>query len=174
MNWYVLRCVPGKEVALQQSIQSRFGVECFVPIERKRQHDNHGRFVWRERCALSSYVFVHAEKEPFVLITKSVPAVHAMMQRVNELFQYVIVPEREMQSFILVSGNKDERAVYLDPAKLNFKKGDRVRIIGGSFVGVEGYFMQIGGKHEKRVVVQLPGLLAAATAAIPAALVEKI
>ncbi len=174
MNWFVLRCVPGKEASLQQSIQERFGVECFVPIERRRQRDSHGRFTWREYCALSSYVFVHAEKDPFLLITKSVMGVHPMRHMVDGLLQLVVVPDREMQSFILVSGNRNERAVYLDPAKLNFKKGDKVRIIGGSFMGVEGYFMQIGGKHEKRVVVQIPGLLAAATAAIPAALVEKI
>ena len=40
--------------------------------------------------------------------------------------------------------------------------------------GLEGTFMQIGGKHEKRVVIQLEGIIAVATAAIPAALVEKI
>jgi hypothetical protein len=39
---------------------------------------------------------------------------------------------------------------------------------------VEGVFLQIGGKHEKRVIVQLEGLIAVATAAVPAALVEKI
>jgi hypothetical protein len=34
--------------------------------------------------------------------------------------------------------------------------------------------MQIGGKHEKRVVIQLDNIIAVATAAIPASLVEKI
>ena len=86
----------------------------------------------------------------------------------------VVVRDSDMESFIRVSGNKEERIVYLDPAKLNFSKGDRVRVIGGPFVGVEGVFLQIGGKHEKRVIVQLEGLIAVATAAVPAALVEKI
>lgn len=174
MNWYILRCYSGHEVAIQTSVQERFGVECFVPIERTRQHDRHGRFVWRERCALSTYVFIHVERDAFVNICKAVPKTFAMQHKVNELWQYTTVRDEDMQSFILVSGNKQEQATYLDPSKLNFKQGDRVRIIGGSFVGVEGYFMQIGGKHEKRVIVQLPGLLAVATAAIPAALVEKI
>ena len=47
-------------------------------------------------------------------------------------------------------------------------------MIGGPFVGVEGIFMQIGGKHEKRVIIQLEKLIAVATAAIPASMVEKI
>ena len=94
--------------------------------------------------------------------------------QVDELWTPIIVPNRDMESFIRVSGNKEERVLYLDPAKLNFKKGDRVRVIGGSLTGVEGTFMQIGGKHEKRVVIQIEKLIAVATAAIPAALVEKI
>ena len=49
-----------------------------------------------------------------------------------------------------------------------------MRVIGGTFVGVEGVFMQIGGKHEKRVIIELQGLIAVATAAIPASMVEKI
>lgn len=174
MHWFVLRCSPGKEIALQQSIQTRFGVECFVPIERKRQHDNHGRFVWRERCALSSYIFVRAEKEVFYTIPKTITSVHAMMRMEEGFWHLVIVNDKAMSDFIRVSGNKEERAVYLDPAKLHFKKGDRVRVIGGSFTGVEGYFMQIGGKHEKRVVIQLDQFIAVSTAAIPAALVEKV
>ena len=97
------------------------------------------------------------------------------MVRMSEgLLVPVIVPDREMASFIRVSGNKEEKIAYLDPSKLDFKKGDRVRVIGGSFVGVEGVFMQIGGKHEKRVIIQIEGLIAVATAAIPASLVEKI
>lgn len=174
MHWFVLRCAPGKELALLQTIQTRFGVECFVPIERKRQHDNHGRFVWRERCALSSYIFVHAEKDAFNQIPKTVTMVHAMMHIEDGMWHLVVVPDKAMTDFIRVSGNKEERAVYLDPAKLNFKKGDRVRVIGGTFTGVEGHFMQIGGKHEKRVVIQLDNFIAVGTAAIPAALVEKI
>ena len=97
-----------------------------------------------------------------------------MSRKVDELWTPVIVPDRDMASFIRVAGSKEEKIVYLDPAKLNFKKGDRVRVIGGPMTGLEGVFMQIGGKHEKRVVIQLEGIIAVATAAIPAALVEKI
>ena len=143
-------------------------------MEKKRQQDRHGRFVWVQKCALSSYVFVHADRETFAQIPKDLTNIRPMMHMREGLFVPVIVPDVDMASFIRVAGSQDEQAVYLDPSKLNFKKGDRVRIIGGSFVGVEGTFMQIGGKHEKRVVIQLDNIIAVATAAIPASLVEKI
>lgn len=174
MAWYVLRCPTGKEIELQQRIQTRFGVECFIPIEKVRQRDRHGRFVWVQRCALSRYLFVNTDKDTFYSIYNGSYVLHPMRHKVDELWTPIIVPNRDMESFIRVSGNKEERVLYLDPAKLNFKKGDRVRVIGGSLTGVEGTFMQIGGKHEKRVVIQIEKLIAVATAAIPAALVEKI
>ena len=170
----MLRCPSGNEIDFQQRIQTRFGTECFIPIEKVRQRDRHGRFVWVQRCALSSYLFVNTDKDTFYSMYRDSYMLHPMRHKVDELWTPIVVPDREMESFIRVSGNKEERVLYLDPAKLNFKKGERVKVIGGSLTGVEGTFMQIGGKHEKRVVIQIEDLIAVATAAIPAALVERI
>ena len=174
LKWFVYRCPYGKELDLQKKIQTLFGVECFVPTEKVRQKDRHGRFVWVQRCVLTGYLFVHIEREMLFQITRRLIALRTMSRMEEGLLVPVVVRDSDMESFIRVSGNKEERIVYLDPAKLNFSKGDRVRVIGGPFVGVEGVFLQIGGKHEKRVIVQLEGLIAVATAAVPAALVEKI
>ena len=117
---------------------------------------------------------MNTDKDTFYSMYKDSYMLHPMRHKVDDLWTPIIVPDRDMESFIRVSGNKEERVLYLDPAKLNFKKGDRVRVIGGSLTGVEGTFMQIGGKHEKRVVIQLDNIVAVASAAIPAALVERI
>ena len=160
LNWFVYRCPFGKELTLRQNVQTLFDVECFVPTKKVRQRDRHGRFVWVQRSVLTGYVFVRVEKERHHLIPRRLLMLHTMLHQVDGLWTPVIVP--------------DEQIAYLDPAKLNLKKGDRVRVIGGSFVGVEGVFMQIGGKHQKRVIIELEGLIAVATAAIPASMVEKI
>lgn len=174
LNWFVYRCPFGKELTLRQNVQTLFDVECFVPTKKVRQRDRHGRFVWVQRSVLTGYVFVRVEKERHHLIPRRLLMLHTMLHQVDGLWTPVIVPDDQMASFIRVSGNEDEQIAYLDPAKLNLKKGDRVRVIGGSFVGVEGVFMQIGGKHQKRVIIELEGLIAVATAAIPASMVEKI
>lgn len=159
---------------MQQGIVERYGTECFVPMRKERRRDRHGRFAWVRLCALSSYVFVRADQDLFHRIARDTMPVRPMVRQQEGMYLPVVVPDRDMESFIRVAGSQDEQAQYLDPAKLNFKRGDRVRIVGGSLVGVEGIFMQVGGKHEKRVVIQLEGLVAVATAAIPAALVERI
>lgn len=173
-RWHVLRCFYGKELALQQSIQDRHNIECFVPIEKVRQRNKNGRFEWTQRCALTGYIFIRTTTPVLDSLPAENPNTFVMRRKENGLWVPVTVPDRDMANFICVAGNKEQRIAYLDPAKLNLQKGDRVRIIGGSFVGVEGTFMQIGGKHEKRVIIQLDSLIAVATAAIPASLVEKI
>lgn len=173
-HWHVLRCFYGKELALQQSIQDRHNIECFVPIEKIRQRNKNGRFVWTQRCALTGYIFIHTTVSVLDSLPAENPNTFVMRRKENGLWVPVTVPDRDMASFIRVAGNKEQRIAYLDPAKLNLQKGDRVRVIGGSFVGVEGTFLQIGGKHEKRVIIHLDNLIAVATAAIPASLVEKI
>ena len=54
----------------------------------------------------------------------------------------------------------------------NLKRGQRVRITGGVFEGVEGEFVRI--KDDRRVVVVIQGLMAVATAFIHPSLIEQI
>ena len=49
-----------------------------------------------------------------------------------------------------------------------------MRVVAGPFQGVEGIYLSTSRKHERRVVVQLEGIAAVATTALPAVLVEKI
>lgn len=175
IHWYVLRCFYGKELALLKQVQGDFNVECFVPIEKVKQRDSHGRFIWIERCALTGYIFVHSDKEKLFEIVKKTPSTKIMSCKdANGLFVPAVINDKNMTDFIRVAGSKEQQVLFIDPTRLHFKPGDRVRIIGGTFVGLEGYFIQIGAKHEKRVIVHLDRLIAVATTAIPASLIEKI
>lgn len=175
IRWYVLRCIYGKEVELSESIRTDFGVESFVPLEKIRQKGRHGLFQWVQRSALTGYVFLHTDRDTLFGLVKRMGNVRTMVRRnEQQLFEPVVIIDKAMMDFIRVSGSSEQKALYLDPARLQLKAGDRVRVIGGTFVGLEGYFVQIGPKHEKRVVIQLDTLIAVATTAIPASLVEKI
>jgi transcription antitermination factor NusG len=79
--------------------------------------------------------------------------------------EIVVVPPREMQSFITVANAVEKKIIYLSNAEVRLKHGTKVRINGGIFAGVEGIFMRIKG--EQRVVVSLPNLFSVATAFVP-------
>ena len=79
----------------------------------------------------------------------------------------LVVPDRQMNDFIKVSSQYEAGTTYLRPDEVNLEEGTRVRILGGPMDGVEGIFVKIQGKRNRRVVVYLEGVSAAAVEVSP-------
>ena len=77
-----------------------------------------------------------------------------------------------MRDFIAVAGTYEEQLLYLPADEARLQAGDRVRITGGIWAGVEGHLLRVKG--DCRVVVEIRGFMAVATAALHPSLVEKI
>jgi len=77
-----------------------------------------------------------------------------------------------MINFIGISGSHDEQLIYLNPDPRNWEKGQLVKIIGGIFKGYSGRFMRIKG--DRRIVVEIPGVIAIATGFIHPSLLVPI
>ena len=52
--------------------------------------------------------------------------------------------------------------MYVSPSEVDLKEGVRVRVVGGTFDGIEGTFVRVKGDRNKRVVIIIPDLLAVA------------
>ena len=65
---------------------------------------------------------------------------------------------------------RHENEIELFPHDL--KRGDRVRVVAGTFAGIEGELIRIAG--HRRVVVRLENLFSIATVFIPGGYLEKI
>ena len=98
LKWFVYRFPYGKELDLQKKIQTLFGVECFVPTEKVRQKDRHGRFVWVQRSVLTGYLFVHIEREMLFQITRRLIALRTMSRMEEGLLVPVVVRDSDMES----------------------------------------------------------------------------
>ena len=66
-----------------------------------------------------------------------------------------------MDDFIKVSSAVDDDIVYLSEVSPLLRSGQRVKVKTGPFAGVEGRIIRI--KKSKRVMVELPDMLAVAT-----------
>ena len=58
--------------------------------------------------------------------------------------------------------------------ELNLSKGTKVRVTGGDFAGQEGVFLKVKGARDRRVVVEIQGVIAVAMATIHPDLIEVI
>lgn len=81
---------------------------------------------------------------------------------------YQTVPSKGMRSLMLIFSNETEEVEFLTPAPHLLEKGDRVRVAGGEFAGVEGILLQgQGARDGGRVYVSLGESVGVATAKVP-------
>lgn len=168
-KWFAIRVTYNREMKVKRELDS-IHIENFLPM--KYRIIVRGEKKIKELVpAIHNLIFVYITPEDLKTYkaTTALPIRYIMNRETREP---IVIPEQQMQNFIAVAGNPTEQIVYLDPDVSNFKKGDKVKIIGGVFEGAEGYFMRIKG--DRRVVVCINGIAAVATAFIHPSLVKKI
>ena len=82
------------------------------------------------------------------------------------------IEDREMRTFMLVTSVDDPGVDFFSDDYMDYKSGDRVRVIGGVFEGAEGVVKRI--KHNRRLTVTLKGICMVATSFIDPSLLQKI
>ena len=84
----------------------------------------------------------------------------------------LIVPDKAMEDFMKVSSSMDEDLIYITEISDKLREGQTVRVKEGAFAGVEGKVVRI--KKSRRILVELPGMLAVATTYVSPSMLEII
>lgn len=143
------------------------GVETFVPMSYEIVTRRDGSKARELVPAIHNLLFVHIAPADMRLLKPRLPIVQYLTRPVGERNEPILVPESQMSQFIRVSNTYNDKLLYYRPEELNLRRGTPVRIIGGVFDGVEGTFVKVQGLRNRRVIVQLPGLLAIAAEVHP-------
>lgn len=172
--WFVLRVTYQREL-IAKAMLDALGIESFIPtcsVRVKRL----GKYINETKALIHNYIFVRATRRKIEELKRGKLSFLRYVMCNNEMGLRVAqtVPERQMNSFIAIAGNYEEQALFLNIDELKFVKGDRVRVLSGVFEGVEGVLVKLPRKRDKRVVVEISGVVAVATTAISPALVQKI
>ena len=113
-----------------------------------------------EKPILFSYVFVRAEEhvaETFVRqnVGISFPRKHTTDGTIGP---HLRIPDSQMNSFMSAVEQYSDEIPFVSPTPEMLSKGDKVRIIGGPFVGREGVLEAHQGKDSGRVIIRLGDL----------------
>lgn len=138
-----------------------------------RIHRQNERRVRKLVPAVHNLVFIRSSRERIDRIKDEMGMtlpIRYIMDR--ESRQPIVVPTSQMRSFMAVAGSYDQQLVYLEPSAVAFRKGQRVRVTGGIFAGVEGEFIRV--KNDRRVMVSIQGVMAVATTYIHPSLIEPL
>jgi len=170
--WFAIRVTYNRELKVKEDLDAR-GITCFVPMQYRREERN-GVMLKRLVPSVHNLIFIHLTPSQMkeYKMTTDLPIRYIMSRRSDGTRKPITVPTREMENFIKVAGTYEEKLIYLESKPGDFAKGERVRIIGGMFAGAEGIFVRFKG--DRRVIVNIEGLVAVATTFVHPSMIEKI
>ena len=128
----------------------------------RRTFERNGKREQKVVPAISNLIFVHSTRHEL----------DAAIQRHSEVCPArfiwdkstrlpVVVPTKAMEDFIKISMSNVDDVIYLQEISAKLREGQRVKVKAGPFEGVEGTVIRV--KKSRRVMVELPGMLAIAT-----------
>ncbi|MGM9737346.1 MAG: UpxY family transcription antiterminator [Candidatus Cryptobacteroides sp.] len=168
--WFAMRVTYKREFLAKKLLDDE-GIENYIPkrwiIDRKN----------RKKVlvpAIRNLIFVYA-KPSVIQNFKTGTGITFLQYMVDKRSgQKIIVPEEQMRQFIAVTAEYDESLLFFKPEELNLSKGTRVRVKGGPMEGREGVFVRVKGARDRRLVIQIEGVIAVAVASIHPDLIQVL
>ena len=146
MVWFAMRATYGRNLEAKKMLDET-GVESYIPMHHVISLGKGGRKVKKYVPVVRDLVFVRTTKDGMLSIKESVDYLRNIYIPTAEgKKQIVVVPDQQMDSFIH----------------------------GGPYDGLEGSFIKVKGAREKRVVVEISGVIVVATATLSCDLVEVL
>lgn len=167
----MIRVPYGREMKLKEFLTAN-KIESFIPMQYKTV-EMKGSKVRQLTPVIRNLIFVNSTyiglNQHKIKVEQTTPFRYIMDCATN---MPMIVSDQDMVHFISVSDTMDEQLIYLTNIESTFKMGDRVKVIGGIFEGVEGRVVRI--KKDRRVMVHINNVVAVVISFINPLLLEKL
>lgn len=159
-QWFAIRVTYHRELKFQKALDAA-GFRTFVPMCMKKTVRD-GIEKTETVPAVNNLCFVRTTRAEFNdFLAGCGPSCPARYIWDRASRQPIVVPEKAMDDFIKICGTMHEDLVYLTRVSSKLRLGQRVRVCSGPFEGVEGIVVRI--RRSRRIMVELPGMLAVAT-----------
>lgn len=172
-RWYVLRATYARELKVQTALQEK-GIRTFIPMMWSVPSSPTRSGIPRKLVpAVSGLVFALATREALDLYIRSFGEARPVNYYWDRTTNAPLtVPAKAMEDFISIASTMDEDLIYLTEISDKLREGQTVKVKDGPFKGVEGKIVRI--RKSRRILVELPGMLAVASTYIEPHLLEII
>jgi len=150
--WFAARTRANQELSLRKLL-SELNIVHYLPtlVVTRRISD---RIKKVEVPVIRNLIFIKTTKEnAFTLVKERGLKLYYLKNR--ETSSLLIVPEKQMDNFKFAMDLSPEAAIHNNE---EFTPGDKVRVVKGSLVGLEGELVRIDGKTH--VLVRVPQVVA--------------
>ena len=171
-HWWAMSATFNRSLQAKRLLDA-MDEESFLPMRTEIKTVGR-RKVRRMIPAVSNLIFIRSTELHIQEIKDGIEYLQFMCLRDNGRRQRIIVPDKQMDDFMrLMAGSGEDTLIFALEGE-GLEKGDKVRIHGGPFDGVEGTFVKVAGKRRKMVVVTIPTILSIATLSFTPDMLEKI
>lgn len=165
-QWFVMRDLTRPNAKLPAyRLLAKSGIECFTPMVPKL-FVRHGRQEQEEVPFIHDLLFVHAVREVLDPMVAKVATLQYRYLR-KPWREPMTVREGEMNRFIQAVRSVETPRYYRPDEITPEMYRRKIRILGGELEGYEGYLLSVRGSKVRRLLVELPGLLAASVEVRP-------
>jgi transcription antitermination factor NusG len=176
-HWYVFRASYGREDKASDYIVED-GTFVYIAKRYVRKIVN-GKPKKVLETLIPNILFVYTTKEKAEEYVKNTPALSYLTYYYNHFEQDetnmnppLTISCKEMENFMMATCNMSEHLKFVNESQCHFKGGEKVRVIDGTFAGVEGRVARVSG--QQRVVLALSDIGLISTAYIPTAFIKPI
>ena len=171
IRWYAFKVFFNKVFEIDELLREG-GLKTYFPVVKVEKQIG-GKTKKVDRPAISSLIFVRCTGEEVVVWQRKLTGRVMLYTHVTDGVRVTSpIDEEEMRVFMLVTSVDDERLEYLGVGTVDYKKGQRVRVIDGPYKGCLGFIKRVKGN--RRLLVSVEGLALVATSYIPSAYLEKV
>ena len=156
--WFAMRVTYRRELLAQKLLDEQ-GIENYIPKKYVRDPKHPRKKILAP--VIHNLLFVHTTPSEMRRLKSedSIPFMQYMMDMRSG--SKIIVPD-------------DETLLYFKPGELNLTRGTRVRVTGGPMEGREGVFLKVKGARDRRLVIEIEGIIAVAKALVHPDLVQVL
>lgn len=157
--WFVMRDLKRSNAKLPAyKLLSERKVRVFTPMTFRLKVER-GRKVRKEVPFIPDLLFVRAARETLDPIVSEIPTLQYRWLR-GTYREPMTVPDEDMERFVTAVSATETPKYYLPEEITPAMHGRRIRIVGGILDGYEGSLLTTRGSKVKRLLVELPLLLA--------------
>ena len=171
--WFAMSA-PYRNEKKAEALLQQEGIESFLPMRYEIITNRYGGKSRKLVPAISNLIFAHTTRSKIQEVKCGVKYLQYKVKPENGKFTPIIVPDQQMEQFMRVCKTLNDQLTYLSPEEVNLTEGQRVKVIGGEFDGIEGTFVKIKGRRQRRIIVIIPDIAAVATTEISDGLIEVL
>lgn len=148
-KWYaaILKRPRAEKITADQL--TRQGYEVYVPTQKTLRNWSNGKRKFIDRVVIPAIIFIHCTEEDRLKVVSHPYIARYMVNRAGGN-KVAVIPDRQIDCLKFILGQSDVPVEFIPT---EYKCGDKVRVIRGSLMGLEGEVIDLNSAKSELTIL---------------------